>query len=706
MPIKTLTDLEEILISSHIGIYRKYDLALIEYFPPNKKKTLDKIRHTYGLTADDISNSHQSKQSVGEFYALIGSVKKDITDLHPNHVDASEVDPIMTDEDMRNSRAQLESKIMRRSLAAGATGTDIAMALKISDRKEKENKKAAENRYRIMSIEDLRKEVSSLSVEYGQHKLDNLLNNVRDASPDSIKVFKENIDELMTKPANVSLYHERMILGEYLTKLSNRGYWHYIPTGQSEKFIDSIGHGIPLSIYSAANGCGKTSAGIVSISNIIWENNPNYWRGDVFEKWGYNYESGFVEFPRLGWIITNRHSVENILELIKQYFPKDDYIMSKNGKDYFSHIVCRPGTPYEFVLNIMTYQQSPKQWESSTIGLVMLDEPSPGSLLRSIVFRLRKGGVGFITATDVRDAASAELYRYTQEIGAVDYEIYFNKKHGQELFATLIEGDMESACKQHGVRGHLEHREIVKMQKLSGKSEFEKRASGGLSSGDFYVFDKFSRDIHVIEPFAINDKDFTVYSSLDTHPDKKDYMIWVAIRHDGVGYIVHEWEFQWQSVYSFITEMNKIEKGWGIGQRYIELQAFSKDQHRGEGVGYQLEKAGYKFKKGSTLREDCEMSIKNAIDYKLVNGSFAGDGYPPKLYVFNTCPIAIEQIMNYHYLDATKSGKPVPNRTKDEAVETLGRILFTNPIHIKALAHQSKYIDDSVVYGGFYNSID
>jgi hypothetical protein len=35
-------------------------------------------------------------------------------------------------------------------------------------------------------------------------------------------------------------------------------------------------------------------------------------------------------------------------------------------------------------------------------------------------------------------------------------------------------------------------------------------------------FKNFSRNIHVIKPFNINYKDFTVYEALDTHPRNPD----------------------------------------------------------------------------------------------------------------------------------------------------------------------------------------
>ena len=105
----------------------------------------------------------------------------------------------------------------------------------------------------------------------------------------------------------------------------------------------------------------------------------------------------------------------------------------------------------------MTYEQDPREFEGVTLSWAWFDEPPPEGIFKATVSRMRKGGIIIITATPL--AGSAYLYdafakgnykiEITSEEGGVTAE--YTRK------VAYIEAGIESACKTHGVRGHLEH---------------------------------------------------------------------------------------------------------------------------------------------------------------------------------------------------------------------------------------------------------
>ncbi len=121
----------------------------------------------------------------------------------------------------------------------------------------------------------------------------------------------------------------------------------------------------------------------------------------------------------------------------------------------------------------MTYEQDPREFEGVTPGWAWFDEPPPEHIFKATVARMRRGGVIFITATPL--AGSAYLY---DAFATGNYKVVMEGEGGTkavyERKVGYVEADIESACKQHGVRGHLEHSDIVNL--IAEYSEDERQA--------------------------------------------------------------------------------------------------------------------------------------------------------------------------------------------------------------------------------------
>src|SRR3990167_6571218 len=72
------------------------------------------------------------------------------------------------------------------------------------------------------------------------------------------------------------------------------------------------------------------------------------------------------------------------------------------------------------------------------------------------------------------------------------------------------------------------------------EDEKEARVFGKFGHLTGKVHKKFTRKIHVIRPFPIDERKFTVYHALDTHPRVPAHALWMAVNARGTKYICAE----------------------------------------------------------------------------------------------------------------------------------------------------------------------
>ncbi len=237
---------------------------------------------------------------------------------------------------------------------------------------------------------------------------------------------------------------------EKARRLLEEKYRYYEPSGKGEEFINAFASGdFFIVLYSAANGVGKTATCANLLAHLFWPTKENpYFQGKLFK-----------DFPFLkrGRIVSTPTNVEkNIIPELKDWFPLGKYTTTKGNKKFES--VWHTDTGWDF--DVMTYEQDAMEFEGVTLGWAWFDEPPPEAIFKATVARMRKGGIIFIGATPL--AGSAYMYdsfakgNYTvesksEETGAI-------MKYERKI--AYIEADIESACREHGVRGHLRHQDI------------------------------------------------------------------------------------------------------------------------------------------------------------------------------------------------------------------------------------------------------
>ena len=105
---------------------------------------------------------------------------------------------------------------------------------------------------------------------------------------------------------------------------------------------------------------------------------------------------------------------------------------------------------------------------------------------------------------------------------------------------AYIEADIESACREHGIRGHLRHEDIENIIAEYSEDEKQARIYGKFQHLVGMVFKQWNRKVHVIPAFNIDLQNYTVYEFLDPHPRNPDAVMWVAVDKNGTKYVIDE----------------------------------------------------------------------------------------------------------------------------------------------------------------------
>lgn len=464
----------------------------------------------------------------------------------------------------------------------------------------------------------------------------------------------------------------RAIEIEEVRRLKYEKYRYYEPNGVVEDFINAMGSmDYFIGFLSAANGVGKTAAAANILANIMFPSDNPWFRSELFQKF---------PFLKRGRIISDSALVDkNIVQELKFWFPQGRYKTSKAGKHFESSWTTDTG----FVFDIMTYAQDEHEFEGVTLGWAWFDEPPPDKILKATIARMRRGGIIFITATPI--SGSAHLYDLFAS-GKMQVQVVLREGEDPvtvERSVFHITADVESACKEHGVRGHLEHEDIERMVAEYPEEERQARVYGKFAHLIGLVFKNFDRDIHVIKPFNITDRDFVVYHYLDPHPRNPDAGLWVAVDKNGTHYVVDEFYFQPEDTQDLAMKVKNKNSQYRIGGMWADPWIFNTDQHldNDKNLADKLIDQGLTYLPAPKQRSAADMAIRDALNYQTVGGQVR---IPPKLYIFETCERLIWEMEHYRWAewkgrtgeDRDRKEKPVDK--DDHEIENLGRALVSN----------------------------
>lgn len=430
--------------------------------------------------------------------------------------------------------------------------------------------------------------------------------------------------------------------------------------GKDETFVN---------MFVGANATSKTATGANIVANICYGVQNKYFDYPLFQKFPY---------LKKGRIISDPTTIkEKIIPELEKWFPANEasrlpdanFETSKEGKNYVSKF--KTNTGFEF--DIMSNEQDVKEFESVDVGWVWIDEPMPKDRFFATLLRGRLGMV--------------VIWTYTPLFASGWIKDWMDEHTGSEGYADYIEAEMEDNCKVHGVRGILDHSVIKKLAATVPEDEREARIFGRFGHLIGKVHKRFKRKIHVIKPFAINEKDYTVYHALDPHPRTPDHAMWMAVDRKGSKFICAE------LVSEGITKLLKerilnIEESrkFRVQQRIIDPSAYIDDQHQEKkSVGSRLFDLGLSYVKGS---KDLMAGIKrtdDALMYEIKGGEFIQE---PEIYIFDTCRVTIKQLEEYVWDDYKGRGaderepKGRPKDKDDHMPENLHRLLLAEPTFV------------------------
>lgn len=333
----------------------------------------------------------------------------------------------------------------------------------------------------------------------------------------------------------------------------NQRIQFFEPNGKQEEFVKVFSQpDSSISVFSAANGLGKTTLVVNLLGNLIFGPQNKFFDYEIFRKWPYLKRARYVTNPKL---------VEEIAPLqteIDKWWPKGRYEAIKAGKNYFSQYKANG-----WVVDIMSYDQEPAQFEGATLGLALFDEPPPEGLWTPTIRGLRGKGKGAVFMTPLTKAA------------------WFYDKVVPSHQNHIVYGSMEDSCKQHGIRGHQEHDDIQRQidEILSTHpEEMEARVHGKAMYLRGLIFKTFDSKVHVLkDPVNVPYK-AQVWQVIDPHSDKPFAVIWAMPDHNGDIYIIDEWPnedfYKMHNCQLTVKDYSRIfkdkEEKWTIQRRIID----------------------------------------------------------------------------------------------------------------------------------------
>lgn len=307
---------------------------------------------------------------------------------------------------------------------------------------------------------------------------------------------------------------------------ANRLKW-FTPTGKQAELIQAVGNSENfIVVFSAANAVGKTTLLANTLGACIFGQSENpYFDYPLFKSFPYLHRARIISTPK------NVEEIGSIQTEIKKWWPKDKFETRKNAKRYDSEFIAG-----DWVVDVMTMEQDPSEFESANLGLVIFDEPPPQKILNACIARLRQGGMIWLFMTPL-DNGGEILEDLSEKQGLVYDGVEIGK-------VKIIYADVESACKVHGVRGYLEHKNIEQMMSFYDPDEKDARAMGKPVHLTGRIYSEFEyKEPHVVEDFLIPEE-WPRVSVIDPHDGIPFAMTWAAVDRSGEVWIYDEYPFE------------------------------------------------------------------------------------------------------------------------------------------------------------------
>lgn len=430
------------------------------------------------------------------------------------------------------------------------------------------------------------------------------------------------------------------LLEQSLTVLERELEWRkanerlqfFEPNGKQEEFINLVGSSDSLvSVFSASNSLGKTTLLVNVLGNLVFGPQNRFFDQGIFKNWTGVKRARFITNPKLVEEIAPFHTE------IQKWWPKGKYEAIKAGKNYYSQYKANG-----WVIDVMSYDQDPSQFEGATIGIALFDEPPPEELWTPTIRGLRGRGRGYVFMTPLTHAA----WFYDKVVPAHPNDIVY--------------GSMEDGCKQHGVRGHLDHSEIEKQiaeLMVTRPDEVDARVYGKAMYLQGLIFKTFYPNVHVLKDDIQAPKNANVWNVVDPHSDKPFASIWAFPDERGDVYIFDEWPnedfYKMHNCQLTIQDYKRIfgdkEQGLSVYKRIIDrhfadtASAFNKRTLRQE-----LQAIGLLYHPSYKAEEEIDTGIEKVRRYLAYDTSKPLSALnQPKLFISPKCKNVINSLSKW-----------------------------------------------------------
>ena len=482
--------------------------------------------------------------------------------------------------------------------------------------------------------------------------------------------------KLLTPQQRKSLIEGLEIQDELERRVKDNGMKYFTPTGKQDECIQAIGgNEYFIVIFSAANAVGKSALMANVIGGCMFGSNDNpYFKYPFFENF---------PFPHRGRIVSTPKNIEEIGAIqteIKKFWPKGKYTGHKRGRRFDSEYIAG-----DWVVDLMSLMQEVSEFESATLGFCCFDEPPKTNILYATIARMRKGGIILIFMTPL-DTGGEILEDLTEKESVVI--------DGEEVGKVkVIYADVESACKAHGVRGFLEHRDIVQMLSFYDPDEIDARAKGKPTHLTGRIYTDFEyKSPYVVDDFAIPEE-WTRVCVVDPHDGPPFAISWVAVDKTGQLWVYDEFPVEdFDKIHStnltipdYAKIMREKEGRDRIALRIADPFFVNKRYaNTGKTIKQELSDLGLDFVDGDTSGVD--LGHKRVREFLKYQKAYPVSGVNhPKLHILNRCRNHWRSMLRYKR-KTSKSGeikdKIVLDETYKHFCDNIRHLVMVGNLHL------------------------
>lgn len=270
----------------------------------------------------------------------------------------------------------------------------------------------------------------------------------------------------------------------------------FIPTGVQEDYIVPFGCGkFSIILILDNNKAGKTTTAVNILRHLFWgqQNSPyfdGWWNAEgnefstgknTFANWPYSTKSG-----RVTGTVKNTSEGGPIDKEIRKWWPKTRFTREKQGKNFY----CFFRTDTDFEFDVLTYEQSPAEYEGPFLSWTWSDEPPPAKLIGPITTRFAGGGIWLVTATPI-------------SCGAFLDTIYDLRDNGKSIYITnhsIYESDYNTGKENHlnTKRGLWTREQIDDYVAGIPIDERPSRVFGQADSKSGKIYADFEPNVHIL----------------------------------------------------------------------------------------------------------------------------------------------------------------------------------------------------------------